>query len=354
MALEQGLVVVYSWSDSLGLQVAGLNAPEDIDESVFGVGEDVEDLYGLKLVDSVVEQPVGEVEREHGAHVGEGLDEMDPRALFLRRFLDEAGLLLPEVLVHLLVAVLQHLHVVAFLHFLHAHRCLPLLLKVNVVLHYAGMHLLELLLHVPLLLLPVQVLLKIQLLLQQPFVLEKVLPAQSCDVLLSEVQPELAEPLDHAPLLLLLPAEASLLQIHLALDLGGSGKDHVVQEDVADLIAHGQVFAQGFGDQLILSVQGLLFLHLLSCFALVKLNVFEELQSWLTLHRFIAVRLGLFLAFQLLVLAFLSNQLPPSVKNANFLARLVRLVQYEFLEVPKFIVFVALGFGDDLRRVLHG
>ena len=62
------------------MQVAGLNSPEDIDESLFAVGQNVQDLYALKLVDSMVEKPNREVECEHGLYVG--LDEMDPTSAF--------------------------------------------------------------------------------------------------------------------------------------------------------------------------------------------------------------------------------------------------------------------------------
>ena len=70
LVLEQVFKVFYSSSDSLGRQVAWLNTPEDIDESLFAVGQNVQDLYALKLVDSMVEKPNREVECEHGLYVG--------------------------------------------------------------------------------------------------------------------------------------------------------------------------------------------------------------------------------------------------------------------------------------------
>ena len=119
--IEPILKTISPWENALRVKIFLFDIPEDIQYSVAFVGSNLKNLDLVKLLIVMVEESIGKVHCHYVMHLLESFSVVDSGLFLLRRFLNNHGLLLLIVLVHLLVIVLEHFEVVGFLELLYCH-----------------------------------------------------------------------------------------------------------------------------------------------------------------------------------------------------------------------------------------
>jgi hypothetical protein len=104
--IEPIFKTISPWENAIRVKIFLLDIPEDIQYSVAFVGSNLKNLDLVKLLVVMVEESIGKVHCHYVMHLLESFSVVDSGLFFLRRFLNNHGLLLLIVLVYFLVVVL--------------------------------------------------------------------------------------------------------------------------------------------------------------------------------------------------------------------------------------------------------